>query len=94
MSLWKRGRQYWSDFTVNGRRYRKWLGTTYLRVATRRERSAPGFAPPRLGFEMSTCVSRIGGNEMEVELTADTTSKAAVTQAARRRTRRPALSGR
>jgi hypothetical protein len=26
MSLWKRGRQYWTDFTVNGRRYRKRLG--------------------------------------------------------------------
>ena len=36
MSLWKRGRQYWTDFTVNGRRYRKRLGTTSLRVATRR----------------------------------------------------------
>ena len=36
MSLWKRGRQYWTDFTVNGRRYRKRLGTTNLRVATRR----------------------------------------------------------
>ena len=38
MSLWKRGRQYWTDFMVNGRRYRKRLGTTNLRVATRRER--------------------------------------------------------
>src|ERR671915_251392 len=38
MSLWKRGRQYWTDFTVNSRRYRKRLGTTNLRVATRRER--------------------------------------------------------
>jgi integrase len=38
MSLWKRGRQYWTDFTVNGRRYRKRLGTTNLRVATCRER--------------------------------------------------------
>ena len=37
MSLWKRGRQYWTDFTVNGRRYRKRLGTTNLRVATRRD---------------------------------------------------------
>jgi hypothetical protein len=35
---WKRGRQYCTDFTVNGRRYRKRLGTTNLRVATRRER--------------------------------------------------------
>src|SRR5262245_56555020 len=34
----QRGRQYWTDFTVNGRRYRKRLGTTNLRVATRRER--------------------------------------------------------
>ncbi len=38
MSLWKRGRQYWTDFTVNGHRYRKRPGTTNLRVATRRER--------------------------------------------------------
>ena len=38
MSLWKRGRQYWTDFTVAGRRYRKRLGTTNLRTATRRER--------------------------------------------------------
>jgi integrase len=38
MSLWKRGRQYWTDFTVNGQRYRKRLGTTNLRAATRRER--------------------------------------------------------
>jgi hypothetical protein len=37
MSLWKRGRQYWTDFTVNGRRYRKRLGTTNLRVATSHE---------------------------------------------------------
>ena len=39
MSLWKRGRQYWTDFTVAGRRYRKRLGTTNLRVATSRERA-------------------------------------------------------
>src|SRR4249919_2278296 len=38
MSLWKRGRQYWTDFIVAGRRYRKRLGMTNLRVATRRER--------------------------------------------------------
>ena len=38
MSLWKRGRQYWSDFTVSGRRYRKRLGTTNLQVARQRER--------------------------------------------------------
>ena len=38
MSLWKRGRQYWTDFTVAGRRYRKRLGTTNLRVAKQRER--------------------------------------------------------
>ena len=38
MSLWKRGRQYWSDFTVAGRRYRKRLGTTNLQVARQRER--------------------------------------------------------
>ena len=33
MSLWKRGRQYWADFTVDGRRYRKRVGTTNLQVA-------------------------------------------------------------
>ena len=38
MSLWKRGRQYWTDFTVAGRRYRKRLGTTNLQAAKRRER--------------------------------------------------------
>ncbi len=38
MSLWKRGRQYWADFTVAGRRYRKRLGTTNLQVARRQER--------------------------------------------------------
>src|SRR5713101_7256664 len=38
MSLWKRGRQYWTDFTVDARRYRKRLGTTNLQVAKRRER--------------------------------------------------------
>ncbi len=38
MSLWKRGRQYWTDFTVAGRRYRKRLGTTNLQAARQRER--------------------------------------------------------
>src|SRR6266853_5405232 len=38
MSLWKRGRQYWTDFAVAGKRYRKRLGTTNLQVAKRRER--------------------------------------------------------
>jgi hypothetical protein len=38
MSLWKRGRQYWADFTVNGRRYRKRLGTTNLQAARQKER--------------------------------------------------------
>jgi integrase len=38
MSLWKRGRQYWTDFTVDGKRYRKRLGTTKLQVAKQRER--------------------------------------------------------
>jgi hypothetical protein len=38
MSLWKRGRQYWTDFTVAGRRYRKRLGTTNLQTAKKRER--------------------------------------------------------
>ena len=40
MSLWKRGRQYWADFTVAGRRYRKRLGTTNLQTAKQRERQA------------------------------------------------------
>ena len=38
MSLWKRGRQYWTDFAVAGKRYRKRLGTTNLQIAKRRER--------------------------------------------------------
>jgi hypothetical protein len=38
MTPWKRGRQYWADFSVDGRRYRKRLGTTNLRVAIQRER--------------------------------------------------------
>jgi integrase len=38
MSLWKRGRQYWADFTVDGRRYRKRLDTTNLQDAKRKER--------------------------------------------------------
>ena len=38
MSLWKRGRQYWADFAVGGKRYRKRLGTANLRVAKLRER--------------------------------------------------------
>jgi hypothetical protein len=38
MSLWKGGRQYWTDFAVAGKRYRKRLGTTNLQVAKRRER--------------------------------------------------------
>ena len=33
MSLWKRGRQYWMDVTVNGQRYRDSLGTTDWREA-------------------------------------------------------------
>ena len=48
MSLWKRGRQYWTDFTVAGRRYRKRLGTTNLQngeaartPAHRRRRTRP-----------------------------------------------------
>ena len=38
MSLWKRGHQYWTDFTVAGQRYRKRLGTTNLQRAKKRER--------------------------------------------------------
>ncbi len=33
MSLWKRGKQYWMDVTVNGQRYREPLGTTDWREA-------------------------------------------------------------
>ena len=38
MSLWKRGRQDRTDFTVAGQRYRKRLGTTNLRKAKNLER--------------------------------------------------------
>ncbi len=38
MSLWKRGNQYWADFMVGGKRYRKRLGTGNLQAAKRRER--------------------------------------------------------
>ena len=38
MGLWKRGRQYWADFSIGGKRYRKRLGTTKLQEAKRRER--------------------------------------------------------
>lgn len=36
--LWKRGRQYWADFTVDSRRYRKRLDTTNLQVAKQKGR--------------------------------------------------------
>jgi integrase len=39
MSLWKRGRQYWMDVTVNGQRFREPLGTTDWREARQRERT-------------------------------------------------------
>ena len=48
MSLWKRGRQYWADFTVDGRRYRKRLGTTNLQTARQKDGSSskmPDSAP-------------------------------------------------
>ena len=38
MSLWKRNNRYWTDFTVDGRRYRKPLGTSNKQEAVRRER--------------------------------------------------------
>jgi integrase len=38
MSLWKRGRRYWTDFTVDGTRYRKALRTANRNVAIERER--------------------------------------------------------
>ena len=38
MSLWKRGGRYWTDFTVDGVRYRKPLRTKALNVAKQRER--------------------------------------------------------
>ena len=37
MSLWKRGRRYWTDFSVDGVRYRKPLRTHNWQVAKRRE---------------------------------------------------------
>ena len=38
MSLWKRGGRYWTDFTVDGIRFRKPLGTGDRNIATQRER--------------------------------------------------------
>ena len=38
MSLWKRGRRYWMDVTVNGQRVREPLGTTDWREARQVER--------------------------------------------------------
>jgi hypothetical protein len=38
MSLWKRGGRYWTDFTVDGARYRKPLRTANRNVAKERER--------------------------------------------------------
>jgi hypothetical protein len=38
MSLWKRGGRYWTDFTVDGTRYRKPLRTANRNVAKERER--------------------------------------------------------
>ena len=38
MSLWKRGDRYWTDFAVEGRRYRKPLRTSKLHEAKRLER--------------------------------------------------------
>ena len=39
MSLLKRGNRYWTDFTVDGLRYRKPLRTTDLNLAKQRERA-------------------------------------------------------
>jgi hypothetical protein len=38
MSLWKRGGRYWTDFTVDGTRFRKPLRTSDRNVAKQRER--------------------------------------------------------
>jgi integrase len=38
VTLWKRGGRYWTDFTVDGVRYRKPLRTSARNVATQRER--------------------------------------------------------
>jgi integrase len=38
MSLWKRGRRYWTDFMIGGRRYRKPLQTSDEREAKRKEK--------------------------------------------------------
>jgi len=38
MSVWKQGKWYWSDFTVNGERYRLALKTTDQREAAKKEK--------------------------------------------------------
>ena len=38
MALWKRGRNWWADATVNGQRYRESLKTTDRREARNREK--------------------------------------------------------
>ena len=40
MSLWKRGGRYWTDFTVDGVKYRKPLPTSDRNLARQREREA------------------------------------------------------
>lgn len=38
MSVWKQGKWYWSDFTIDGERYRLALDTTDRRVAVKKEK--------------------------------------------------------
>jgi hypothetical protein len=38
MTLWRRGRQYWMDATINGERHREALGTTDWPEAKRLEK--------------------------------------------------------
>jgi hypothetical protein len=54
MSVWKRGRQYWTDFAVAGQRYRKRLGTTNLQLAKKRERDLIENSRPPIGHSQRT----------------------------------------
>jgi hypothetical protein len=54
MSVWKRGRQYWTDFAVAGQQYRKRLGTTNLQLAKKRERDLIENSRPRIGHSQRT----------------------------------------
>ena len=100
MSLWKRGRQYWTDFTVAGRRYRKRLGTTNLRVATRRERELDrrGWTRPAVGRRTRAeaalgCDRRLPGCQADAVLTADDRARGRTAQPRQEALRRRAALG-